>query len=188
MRNFPVAHRPLHQEPGRHLHQPRGQAHAFSGIGQRRRAREPLGGGAAGAVEVSGAFLDQRHALLEGALEQPPIWRNPWLCLALKSLLMREGWVLSVMCQASQEPGRGARLNAAGRQTPNPQPPAGRAWRRWPARKRDFALETFNASPPIHRSRRFSSCASSVTGFLTGGAKGSSSSIGLTSGLQPSPE
>src|SRR5262245_11942138 len=55
----------MKQEPRGELHQPRGQAHAFGGVGQRRVARKHLGLAATGTVEISRRLLDQGHALAE---------------------------------------------------------------------------------------------------------------------------
>ena len=62
-RHLALLDRAVQQQPRGKLHQPRGQPHAFGGIGERRAALELLGFLPAGAIEIGRGFLDQRHAV-----------------------------------------------------------------------------------------------------------------------------
>ena len=62
-RHLAFLDRAVQQQPGRELHQPRGQPHAFGGISQRRGALEFLRFLPAGTVEIGRGFFDQRHAV-----------------------------------------------------------------------------------------------------------------------------
>ena len=64
-RHLAFLDRAVQQQPGRELHQPRGQPHAFGRVGERAGALEPLGFLAAGTVEIGRGLLDQRHAVAE---------------------------------------------------------------------------------------------------------------------------
>jgi hypothetical protein len=55
----------MQQQPGSKLHQPRGQPHAFGGVGERGGALEFLGFLPAGTVEIGRGLLHQRHAVTE---------------------------------------------------------------------------------------------------------------------------
>ena len=57
------------EEPGRQVEQARRQAHALGGVEDVGGGGEALGFGAAGAFEVGGGALDERHALLEDEIE-----------------------------------------------------------------------------------------------------------------------
>ena len=62
-RHFAFLDRAMQQQPGRKLHQPRRQPHAFGGVDQAGAAFEFFGFLAARAVEIARGFLDQRHAV-----------------------------------------------------------------------------------------------------------------------------
>ena len=57
------------EEPGRHVEETRRQTHALGGVEDIDGGGKALGFDAAGAFEVSGGALDERHALLEDAIE-----------------------------------------------------------------------------------------------------------------------
>ena len=62
-RHFALFDRAMQQKPGRKLHQPRGQPHAFCRVNQAGAALELLRFRAAGAVEIARGFFHQRHAV-----------------------------------------------------------------------------------------------------------------------------
>ena len=55
----------MQQKPRGELHQPRGEPHAFGGIGERAVALELLGFLPARTVEIGRGLLDQSHAVAE---------------------------------------------------------------------------------------------------------------------------
>ena len=67
---FALVDSPLQQKPGRRLHQPCRQPHAFRRIGERGKARQFLRLFTAVAIEIIGGFLDQRHAIAKQGFER----------------------------------------------------------------------------------------------------------------------
>ena len=62
-RQLSLIHCALQQQPGRDLHQPRGQPHAFSRIGESFGPRQRLRVETSVAVEIGGRLLDEAHSL-----------------------------------------------------------------------------------------------------------------------------
>ena len=92
-------HRALHQQPACRLHQPRGDAHAFAGIEHARScAADRCDSCAAAAIEILRGLLDQRHAFLEGLLEQ----RRTGEALGVRSSRSSSSSVIGVMPPAPE--------------------------------------------------------------------------------------
>ncbi len=64
-RHFAFIDGTVKQQPGRELHQPRRQPHAFGGVAERRGPIELLGFLPARTVEIGGGLFDELHAVAE---------------------------------------------------------------------------------------------------------------------------
>ena len=64
-RHLALLDRAMEQKPGRQLHQPRGEPHAFGGIRERAIARELFGFLTSRPVEIGRSLLHQCHAVAE---------------------------------------------------------------------------------------------------------------------------
>ena len=68
-RHFALVCRALQQQPGRKLHQPRGQPHRLGAVDHHRRLGHGLGFRATFAIKIVGAFFDKLHAASEKLIE-----------------------------------------------------------------------------------------------------------------------
>ena len=104
-RHLALLHRAVEQKPGRELHQPRREPHAFGGIRERGIAAELLRFLPARAVEIGGGLLHERHAVAEqvgkGLRSRDPLaernevldrllGHRPRLTLRTRCLLLRQ--------------------------------------------------------------------------------------------------
>jgi hypothetical protein len=68
-RELALVDRALKQQPGRNLHEARGEAHALGRVGERRRSTERARLRSTRTVEIGRRLLDERHAVLKENLE-----------------------------------------------------------------------------------------------------------------------